>query len=218
MPQRHEFRKQFDDQLAEIDAKVIRLFALVTEGIAAATEALLADDTDTAKATAERDTMVDELELDLEELAVQEIARQAPVASDMRYLVSVLRVVPELERSGDLAEHVAQRAVRGLATRLTPGLRGILEEMGETTVKMWRAAADAWAERDEDAATAIDRMDDRVDDLHEQLLSELFRSGIELPDAVQTALLGRFYERLGDHAVHISERVHYLVAGVTAGS
>lgn len=214
MPGRHEYRKQFNEQLAEIDAKVIRLFALVTEGIAAATDALLADDPSAAQAMADRDTAVDELEADLEDLTVKEIVRQAPVAGDMRYLVSVLRVVPELERSGDLAEHVAQRAVRGLAPRLTPALRGILEEMGSTAVEMWRAAADAWAERDEEAARRVDTTDDRMDDLHERLVAELLGAEVDMPDAVQTALVGRFYERLGDHAVHITERVRYLVAGV----
>lgn len=214
VPQRHEYRKQFDDHLDEIDAKVIRLFALVTEGVAAATEALLADDQASAKAMAKRDDVLDNLEVDLEELTIRELVRQAPVASDLRYLISVLRVVPELERSGDLAEHIAQRAARGLAGRLTPALRGTLEEMGTTAVDMWRDAADAWADRDEKAARQIDRIDDRMDDLHEQLIAELFGSGLELPDAVQTALVGRFYERLGDHAVHITERVRYLAAGV----
>lgn len=213
MPERHEYRKQFDDQLDEIDAKVIRLFALVTEGVAAATEALLSGDQAGAKAMAAQDDVLDDLELDLEEQTIRELVRQAPVASDMRYLISVLRVVPELERSGDLAEHIAQRAARGLASRLTPGLRGTLEQMGTTAVDMWRDAADAWADRDEEAARRIDRTDDMMDDLHEQLISELFGSEVELPDAVQTALVGRFYERLGDHAVHITERVRYLAVG-----
>jgi phosphate transport system protein len=209
----HAFRKQFDEHLADIDAKVIRLFALVTEAIAAATEALLADDTATARTITERDIMVDQLEADLEALAQRELARQAPVAGDMRYLISVIRVVPELERSGDLAQHVAQRAVRGLATRLTPQMRGILDEMGSTAVSMWRAAADAWAERDAQAADAIDRTDERIDDLHERLIADLINSELELNDAVQTTLVGRFYERLGDHAVHIAERVRYLAVG-----
>lgn len=213
MAAQHEFRRQFDEQLAEIDAKVIRLFALVTEGIAAASEALVSDDAATAKAAADRDDVVDQLEVDLEEAAITEIVRQQPVAGDMRYLISVLRVVPELERSGDLAEHVAQRAVRGLAPRLTPGLRGRLEEMGSIAVEMWKAAADAWAERDEEAARQIDAMDDRMDDLHDELVAELVQSGLEIPDAVQTALVARFYERLGDHAVHITERVRYLATG-----
>ena len=208
-----EIRKRFHQQLDEIDAKVIRLFALVTESVAAATESLLANDTEAARELTERDSLVDQLEVDLEQVAERELLMEQPMARDMRYLVSVLRIVPELERSGDLAEHVAQRAVTGLALRLTPTVRGLLEQMGMTCVEMWRGAADAWAERDPDAAGRLDDVDDRLDDLHDQLVEELGFADLALPDAVQTTLVARFYERLGDHAVHISERIRYLALG-----
>jgi phosphate transport system protein len=212
--ERYEFRRQFDQQLSDIDSKVIRLFALVTEAVAAATDSLLSGDRAVAEATAERDAFVDELEQDLELLAQRELVRQSPMAGDMRYLLTVIRVVPELERSGDLAEHIAQRAMAGLATRLSPSVRGIIQEMGSTNVEMWQLAANAWAERDATAAERIDAVDDRVDDLHDQLIAELSEEGgMELADALQTTLVGRFYERLGDHAVHIAERIQYLVAG-----
>ena len=208
-----EIRKRFHQQLDEIDAKVIRLFALVTESVAAATESLLANDTEAARELTERDSLVDQLEVDLEQVAERELLMEQPMARDMRYLVSVLRIVPELERSGDLAEHVAQRAVTGLALRLTPTVRGLLAQMGMTCVEMWRGAADAWAERDPDAAGRLDDVDDRLDDLHDQLVEELGLADLALPDAVQTTLVARFYERLGDHAVHISERIRYLALG-----
>jgi phosphate transport system protein len=208
-----EIRKRFHQQLDEIDAKVIRLFALVTESVAAASESLLANDTEAARELTERDSLVDQLEVDLEQIAERELLMEQPMARDMRYLVSVLRVVPELERSGDLAEHVAQRAVTGLALRLTPTVRGLLEQMGTTCIEMWRGAADAWAERDPDAAERLDDIDDRLDNLHDQLVEELGLADLALPDALQTTLVGRFYERLGDHAVHISERIRYLALG-----
>jgi phosphate transport system protein len=208
-----EIRKRFHQQLDEIDAKVIRLFALVTESVAAASESLLANDTEAARELTERDSLVDQLEVDLEQVAERELLMQQPMARDMRYLVSVLRIVPELERSGDLAEHVAQRAVTGLALRLTPTVRGLLEQMGATCVEMWRGAADAWAERDPEAAERLDVVDDRLDNLHDQLVEELGLADLALPDALQTTLVGRFYERLGDHAVHISERIRYLAVG-----
>jgi len=212
--ERHEFRRLFDQQLSDIDVKVIRLFALVSEAIASATDSLLAGDRAAAEATAERDAFVDQLEQDLELLAQRELVRMSPMAGDMRYLLTVIRVVPELERSGDLAEHIAQRAIAGLATRLSPSVRGTLEDMGSTNVEMWQAAADAWAERDEGAAERIDAIDDRLDDLHDQLIAELGEEGdLQLADALQTTLVGRFYERLGDHAVHIAERIQYLVTG-----
>jgi phosphate transport system protein len=209
----YEPRRRFHQQLDEIDAKVIRLFALVTEGVGAATDALLSGDTEAARELTERDQLVDLLEVDLEQVAERELLMQTPMAGDMRYLVSVLRVVPELERSGDLAEHVAQRAVNGLALRLTPTVRGMLEQMGATCVELWRRAADAWAERDSAAAADLDRADDHLDDLHDRLVAELEHADIALADALQTTLVARFYERLGDHAVHISERIRYLADG-----
>jgi phosphate transport system protein len=210
-----EIRRQFEQQLAEIDTKVIRLFALVSEAIAAATDALLAGDRDAAEEAAVRDAFVDQLERDLELLAQRELVMQSPMAGDMRYLLTVIRIVPELERSGDLAEHIASRAVAGLASRLSPSIRGILLEMGAIAVEMWQAAADAWAERDGEAAADIDAVDDRIDDLHDRLIEELGKGDLELADALQTTLVGRFYERLGDHAVHISERIAYLALGTT---
>jgi hypothetical protein len=148
-----ELRRRFHQELDEIDAKVIRLFALVTESVAAATDALLAGDVQAARELTRRDSLVDQLEVDLERVAERELLMQTPMGGDMRYLVSVLRVVPELERSGDLAEHIAQRAAAGLAGRLTPSVRGRLEQMGAICVDLWRRSADAWAERDSEVAT-----------------------------------------------------------------
>jgi phosphate transport system protein len=211
MPEHHQYRKQFDEQLEEIDRGVNRLFGLVTEAVAGATDALLSGDRAAGQATAEQDAVVDELEKDIEQLAQRELLQQSPMARDMRYLLSVIRIVPELERSGDLAEHIANRAVSGLATRLTPEVRGVLQEMGTTCVDMWRTATDAWVERDPDAAARLDLDDDRLDSLHDQLVADLCHTDLVLPDALQTTLVARFYERLGDHAVHITERVSYLV-------
>ena len=210
---RQELRRRFHQQLDAIDAQVIRLFALVSESVAAASDAFLAGDSEAARALADQDHLIDALEADLEQLTERELLTQTPMGGDMRYLVSVLRVVPELERSGDLAEHVAGRGTTGLALRLTPTVRGLIEQMGAVCVDLWRQSADAWAERDGGAAARLDKADDVLDDLHERLVDELGRSEVALPDALQTALVARFYERLGDHAVHIAERVCYLVDG-----
>ena len=212
-PPRQHLRRRFHQQLDEIDAKVIRLFALVTESVAAATDALLAGDVEAALELTRRDKLVDLLELDVEQVAERELLLETPMAGDLRYLVSVLRVVPELERSGDLAEHIAQRAAAGLALRLTPSVRGYLEQMGSICVDLWRRAADAWAERDGEAAAELEDADDRLDDLHDELVTELAEADLALADALQMTLVARFYERLGDHAVHITERVRYLADG-----
>jgi phosphate transport system protein len=208
-----ELRKAFREELAQIDRKVVQLFALVTESLAAATETLLSDDRESARQVVDRDWLIDSLNQDIEQLVQRQFTLQAPLASDMRYLLSVLRIVPELERSGDLAEHIAQRAVRGLANELSPQIRGLLERMGEEGIEMWRVAADAYAARDAGAASLLNERDDQLDDLHEQLTAALVSGAVALPAALQTALVGRFYERLGDHAVHVAERVRYLAIG-----
>jgi phosphate transport system protein len=211
--QPHELRRRFHQQLDAIDAKVIRLFAMVTEGVAAATDILLAGDTTAAKALNDQDSHIDELEVDLEHVAEHELLTQTPMAGDMRYLVSVLRIVPQLERCGDLAAHIAHRAASGLAQRLTPEVRGDLEQMGAICSSMWRRAADAWAERDGEACTELDAADDQLDDLHDRLVEKLGTAEIAVPDALQAVLVARFYERLGDHAVHLAERIRYLARG-----
>lgn len=208
-----QLRAGFQRDLEEIDGKVVQLFALVGEGVAAATDSFLSGDRAAAKALLEQDTLIDSLYHDVERLVQHQFALQTPMARDLRFLLSVLRIVPELERSGDLAEHIAQRAAAGLAGRLTPSVRGRLEQMGTICVDLWRRAADAWAERDSEAAAVLDQADDRLDDLHDRLVAELAQADIALADALQTTLVARFYERLGDHAVHITERVRYLAHG-----
>jgi phosphate transport system protein len=135
------------------------------------------------------------------------------MANDLRFLLCVLRMVPELERSGDLAEHIAQRAARGLASELTPRIRGIVQQMGRVGADMWRTAADAYVERDPDAADSLRERDDELDDLLVSMTAELASGSVSIPVAIEMALVGRFYERLGDHAVNLCERVRYLATG-----
>jgi phosphate transport system protein len=126
----------------------------------------------------------------------------------------VLRVVPELERSGDLAEHIASRAAHGLGAHLSPKARGLVEQMGDVGVRLWRAAGDAWADQDVGAAGRLEALDDELDDLSRRLCEEA-TTGTHEPEAIlQLGLVARFYERLGDHAVHIAERIPYLVTGL----
>jgi phosphate transport system protein len=205
-----EVGQEYHLRLDEINGKVVQLFALVGEGLAAATAAILAGDREIARALVERDDLIDSLYRDVERLVNHEMARQGVVATDLRFMLSVLRIVPELERSHDLVEHIARRAVRGLGDELTPRTRGLIEQMGEVGVEMWRAAADAWFERDADAYVRIQDRDDEMDDLHTNLMSELASGKTSLPLALDLALVARFYERLGDHAVNVTHRVRYL--------
>jgi phosphate transport system protein len=205
-----ELRIRFHRQLEEIEAQVVRLFAIVRERVAAATDSFVTGDTEAARAVTSRDVQVDRLERDVEQLTERLLLTESPMCGDMRYLVTVLRIVPQLERCGDLAEHVAQRTVAGLGRRLTPRMRELLAQMGSRCVTMWGAAADAWATRDSHAAEGLDVIDDELDALHDELSAEILKGGIEVADAMQATLVGRFYERLGDHAVHLAQRIAYL--------
>jgi phosphate transport system protein len=207
-----ELRSAFHRELQKIDQQVRQLFALVSESVAGATDALLAGDRQAARDLVARDAMLDALYVDVEEIVQRQFALQAPLARDLRFLLSVLRIVPELERSGDLAEHIAQRAARGLTTELTPRLRGLIQQMGRVGVQLWQETARAYDERDATADRLRD-LDDELDDLHVSFIAELASGKVTVPVAIELALVGRFYERLGDHAVNIAARVRYLAAG-----
>jgi len=208
-----ELRREFHRDLQEIDEKVVQLFALVSEGLGAATDAFLTGDRDAAKKLMARDKeVVDSLYADIEGLVQHQFALQGPMARDLRFLLTVLRIVPELERSADLAEHIAQRAARGLANELTPRVRGLVEEMSRLGVEMWRSTTDAWVEC-VDASDAIDEEDDTLDDLHVAITAELVSGSHSVPVALEMALIARFYERLGDHAVNVANRIRYLAVG-----
>jgi phosphate transport system protein len=161
----------------------------------------------------ESDKVIDSLYADIEELVQRQFALQSPMARDMRFLLSVLRIVPELERSGDLAEHIAARAVRGISSALTPRIRGLIEQMGKIDATMWRMAADSYADRNPKAAR-LDELDDELDELHVSLTAELVSGQLTVPVALEMALVARFYERLGDHAVNIGDRIQYMVEGM----
>ncbi len=197
--------------LEQIDRKVLQLFALVGDSVSGATHALLAGDREAAKALADRDEVVDSLCHDIEELTLQQLTDAGITSpSQLRFLVTVIRMLPDLERNGDLAEHVARRAARGLGAELSARSRGLVERMGEVAVHMWRATTDAYAERLSTAAWAVDNLDDEMDDLHVSLTVEVVAGTMPLPVAVELALLARFYERFGDHAVNLAKRVAVL--------
>jgi phosphate transport system protein len=208
-----ELRQEFHRDLERINGQVIGLFALVGECVAGATDALLSGDREAAKVLVARDRVIDETYRDIEELAHRQLSLQSPMARDLRFLLAVLRIVPELERSADLAEHIAQRAVRGLTPELTPRVRGLVDQMGRVAVEMWHAAADAYAERDAGARDRLNEQDDELDDLHVSLTAEISSGTLSIPVVIEMALIARFYERLGDHAVNVAGQVRYLAVG-----
>jgi phosphate transport system protein len=216
-----EARKSFHDDLDDLRTDVIRLAALVTEAIGAGTQALLDADLAAAERLIVRDDVIDDLNHAIEDRCYLLLATQQPVASDLRVIVTTLRVIHELERSGDLMVNVAKSTRRLYPHSLDPKIRGILDQMGEQAANQTRLALDAFADADPSAAAALSDMDDVMDDLTKSLFRAILGSHANddleeatLQQAVQVALIGRHYERIADHAVTIAQRVRFMVTGI----
>jgi len=191
----------------DVVTNVVQVFALVGEAIAGATHALLSGDRALAKRVVENDVLIDERVNDLVAYAEFELMNNNQLTSDARQmLLTLLRTMPEVERNGDLAEHIARRAVRGLGSEMTPRSRGLVERMGEVASDIWRQATDVIVDGNLDAVTALEDVDDELDDLHVSLTAELTSGSMPVPVAVELALMARFYERFGDHCVNLARR------------
>jgi phosphate transport system protein len=211
-----ENRQEFDHDLESIEGKVIELFAMVAEDLPSATQALLTGDDEALAQLIERDRAIDALYVEVEGLVNREIVLQAPVAADLRFLLSVLRIVPELERSHDLVVHIAARSNHILGDDLSPRAKKLVTSMGELASAMWRQAADSWYQRDRSAAQTLAERDEEMDELHASLIAELASGRMAVPVTMEMTLAARDYERLGAHAVNIARRVIYLAG--SAGS
>ena len=209
-------RPTFHQQLDDVQRDLIRLAARVIESVARGTEALLTLDLGAAQTLIDGDDEIDLLTLEIEERCFTLLARQQPMASDMRAVVTAIRLTAEIERSGDLMVNVAKAARRLYGSEIPVPLRSLLTAMADEAVRLYGLAMDAYASGDASLAAAIDDMDDRLDQLHEDYIQAILEIHADVRDiqmAVQLALVGRYYERIGDHAVNIGERVQYMVTG-----
>jgi phosphate transport system protein len=185
----------------------VRIFALVGEAIAGATHALLAGDRELAKRVVDQDIIIDKLVIDAVRATELRLLENPELdIEERRQLLTLLRILPEVERNGDLAEHIARRAARGLGSEMSPRSRGLVERMGEVASTIWREATDVIVDGKLEAEGAIEDIDDELDDLHVSLTAELTSGSMTLPVAVELALLARFYERFGDHCVNLARR------------
>jgi phosphate transport system protein len=196
-------------EIDQIEGRMARLFALVSESLAGATDALLNNDVSTGLRVVEGDQAIDDLTAEVELLVWERLGTEPLPAAELRHLVGVLLIVPELERSGDLAEHIAQRATSNLGAEMSPLSRGIVQRMAEVALEMWRVAADAYGDRIADA-DSLSEDDEEIDILHERLTGEVAGGTMPTPIGAQVTLLGRFYERIGDHAVNLARRIEML--------
>jgi len=217
-----ELRGTFHHKLDAIRDDIVTLAAMVTEAIPQATQSLLDNDLKLAKAVIKGDDKLDLLSLEIEEGCYETIALQNPVASDMRTLVTDMKVNGEYERSGDLAANIAKGVRRGYGMQLSPRLRGLITAMSDEAVKLIKLSVDAFVERDDELASALPDIDDRLDDLQTDFIEAMFDANkageLSMGETVQLALISRYYERIGDHAVNIGERVMYMVTGDTPES
>jgi phosphate transport system protein len=190
--------------------------ALVKEAVSTASTALLTSDLALAEKVIADDINIDNLQHDLDARSINLMARQQPVASDLRTLVTSLRMSADLERMGDLAHHVAKQARMRYPNCAVPTeLMGTIEEMGRVAVAIIDKLSSVMEHRDTVRALEIESDDDEMDRLHRKLIASLlddsWHYGVET--AIDMTLLGRYYERCADHAVSIARRVYYLVTG-----
>lgn len=204
-------------ELEEIAELVVQMAAHVTEAIPRCTSALLDNDLDAAQQVIEDDDHLDSLSLELEDKCFTSLALHQPVARDLRSVTAAVRLNAEIERSGDLAVNIAKATRRMYGTRFEPALRSVIVRMSEEARKLFSLATDAYVEGDASLAAALDDIDDHLDSLNTEMIEVVFAAhengAIDLRAAVQLALISRYYERIGDHAVNAGEQVQFIVTG-----
>jgi len=209
-------RDTYHDDLDAISTSLVEMAHLVGSAMSRATTALLDADLQLAEGVISADDAVDARYRDIEEKAFDLLARQQPVASDLRVLVTSLRMVADLERMGDNAVHVAKIARRRYpSSAVPPTLRATVLQMGHAAEEIVEKAGSVIAGRDIVLAAELEKDDDVMDELHRQLFTSIldddWDEGIEA--AIDITLAGRYYERFADHAVSVARRVVYLVTG-----
>ena len=209
-------RNQYHEDLDAITTSLVEITRLAGSAINHATQALLDADLQAAEGVISGDAAIDELYTSIESQAFDLLARQQPVASDLRVVIASLRMVADIERMGDLALHIAKVARRRYpASAIPPELKATVLEMGQVAQRICAKCSSVIAGRDLAMAAQLERDDDVMDALHRQLfnvlLDDAWDGGIEC--AIDVTLCGRYYERFCDHAVSVARRVVFLVTG-----
>lgn len=209
----HGGRREFQEQLAAIDRRLVAAAERVRSSIVPVTTAFLEADAHEASRWREADVEVDRTCLELEETGYLLLARQAPVAGDLRRIVAVLRCVQDVQRSGDLIRHVAESLTWIHPPSLPEAIREVIRQLGDVADGMFAGAVEAWRTHDGLAAVELERADDQADLLQKVLLSELYSGRQTVEESVSLALIARYYERIADHAVEMARQVAYFLTG-----
>ena len=211
-------RRTFHAEIDEISDLVVQLAARAGNAVARATDALLRYDLVAAQQIIDDDDHIDVAAIVVEEKCQSLLALQQPMAGDLRQILAAMWITAELERTGGLACNICKGARRMFPAELPPKLRGLIAEMSEEAIRLIRLSVDSYAEHDAGLASALDDIDDRLDSLHRTFVRNLLEVSrardLDVQPAVQLALTARYYERIGDHAVNIGDRVRYMVSGV----
>ena len=209
-------RSAFQDELDGVTQTLVDLSVRVSEAITQATHALLTADINEAEAVIASDDQIDHIQHELDARIIDIIARQQPVASDLRALVTALRMSADLERMGDMAHHIAKiTRLRHPGAAVPSELLLTIEEMGKVARLISDKVGGLINSRDIDTALEVEKDDDEMDKLHRKLFTTLlddkWAHGTET--AIDITLIGRYYERYADHAVSVARRVYFLVTG-----
>jgi phosphate transport system protein len=209
-------RSAFQDELDGVSQSLVDLTNMVSESIVKSSKALLSADLKLAEEVIATDAKIDDYQHDLDTRIIDIIARQQPVASDLRALITALRMSADLERMGDLSHHIAKVArLRHPNNAIPNDLVLAFTEMGYVAEKLATKVATVITTRDTDMALQVEKDDDEMDDLHKKVISGIISNGpgITIESAIDLTLLGRYYERFADHAVAVARRVYFLVKG-----
>lgn len=206
-------RVEFRQQLRDCNTLLIELGQRVADQIIPVTEAFLEADRHRAEQAIAADAEIDEACWELEEACYVLLARQSPVAGDLRRIVATLRSVADIERSGDLLRHVAESLTWVHPPAMPFALRDAITQLGEQGSAIFHGAVDAWRNHDPLTANQLQQHDDEVDLLQKVLLTELYTGEQSVEEAVSLALIARYYERIADHGVEMARHVAYFVTG-----
>lgn len=209
-------REAYHESLNEIDTQLVEMTRLVSRSMNRATQALLDADLAVAEEVIAEDSLLDAINYEIDERATQLVALQQPVATELRQLLSALRIASSLERMGDLATHIAKTTRLRYPSSVVPvELRGVIADMGAVAQRIVHQTGAALASRSVDQATHAVSMDEEMNRLHREmfniLLSPAWSHGVEA--AIDLTLVSRFYERFADHAVTINKRIVHVVTG-----
>lgn len=209
-------REKFDTELESSQEQLIQLSTMAIDALGKSIGALLTHDIDAALEVIEDDMKINRLEEEINDRVILLIAKQSPVATDLRRLIVIIKVASDMERVGDYAVNIAKDTIRLGKEEHLPQIAQI-EKMHKLAAAMLMQVIDAFVEEDVVKAKEIAELDDQVDELYGQVLTQLILAGSEDPSKIgqitQLAFIGRYMERSADHATNIAEQLFYLVRG-----